>query len=45
FLPRVYDENEMADYVRYSIATDEQLDELAAIIKNWRSQYDLSKNT
>lgn len=45
FLPRVYDEVEVTDYVRYSIATDEQLDELASIIKNWRSQYDLSKNT
>lgn len=45
FLPRLYDEPLMADYVRYSIATDEQLDELKELIKNWRSQYDLSKNT
>lgn len=43
FLPRLYDEPNMADYVRYSIATDEQLDQLAEIIKNWRIQYDLSK--
>lgn len=40
FLPRLYDEPEMSDYVRYSIATDEQLDQLFILIKNWRSQYD-----
>ncbi|WP_436854484.1 pyridoxal phosphate-dependent aminotransferase [Staphylococcus caeli] len=45
FLPRVYDEPEMNDYVRYSIATDAQLDQLEIIIKSWRSQYDVSKNT
>ncbi|MEB6333818.1 aminotransferase class I/II-fold pyridoxal phosphate-dependent enzyme, partial [Staphylococcus pseudoxylosus] len=45
FLPRLYDEPEMNDYVRYSIATDSQLDDLEEIIKTWRSQYDLSKNT
>ncbi|MCG7338083.1 histidinol-phosphate aminotransferase family protein [Staphylococcus sp. ACRSN] len=43
FLPRLYDEPKMSDYVRYSIATNEQLDQLAEIIKNWRIQYDLSK--
>ncbi|RIP37271.1 histidinol-phosphate aminotransferase family protein [Staphylococcus gallinarum] len=43
FLPRLYDEPNMADYVRYSIATDEQLNQLAEIIKNWRIHYDLSK--
>lgn len=45
FLPRLYDEPEMNDYVRYSIATDSKLDDLEEIIKTWRSQYDLSKNT
>lgn len=45
YLPRLYDEPEMADYVRYSIATDEQLDELYTLIKNWRSNYDSQQNT
>src|SRR5699024_8559889 len=40
FLPRLYDEPEMSDYVRYSIATDEQLDQLFVLIKKWSSQYD-----
>ena len=44
FLPRLYNGTEMNDYVRYSIATDSQLDDLEEIIKTWRSQYDLSKN-
>ena len=33
FLPRLYDEPEMSEYVRYSIATDEQLDQLFILIK------------
>lgn len=35
----------MNDYVRYSIATDDQLDQLEQLIKSWRSQYDISKET
>lgn len=45
FLPRRYDEPDMNAYVRYSIATDEQLDQLEQLIKSWRSQYDISKGT
>ncbi|MFD3220212.1 histidinol-phosphate transaminase [Staphylococcus saprophyticus] len=45
FLPRRYDEPNMNDYVRYSIATDDQLDQLEQLIKSWRSQYDISKET
>ena len=44
FLPRFYDETIMQDYVRYSIATDEQLNTLAQLIKDWRQDYELSKN-
>ncbi|PHK48948.1 pyridoxal phosphate-dependent aminotransferase [Staphylococcus edaphicus] len=43
FLPRRYEEPNMNEYVRYSIATDEQLDQLEQLIKSWRSQYDISK--
>lgn len=35
----------MKDYVRYSIATEEQLEQLEGIVKEWRERYDLSKNT
>lgn len=45
FLPRRYDEPDMNTYVRYSIATDEQLDQLEQLIKSWRAQYDISKGT
>jgi histidinol-phosphate aminotransferase len=34
----------MSEYVRYSIATDEQLDELTQIVQDWRKQYEISKN-
>lgn len=44
FQPRIYDESEMSEYVRYSIATDEQLDELSQIVQDWRKQYEISKN-
>lgn len=44
FQPRIYDEPEMSEYVRYSIATDEQLDELTRIVQDWRKQYEISKN-
>lgn len=44
FQPRIYDEPEMQEYVRYSIATDEQLDELTQIVQDWRKQYEISKN-
>lgn len=33
----------MKDYVRYSIATEEQLEQLEGIVKEWRERYDLSK--
>lgn len=44
FQPRIYDEPEMSEYVRYSIATDEQLDTLTKIVQDWRKQYEISKN-
>ncbi|GGI42335.1 aminotransferase class I/II-fold pyridoxal phosphate-dependent enzyme [Mammaliicoccus stepanovicii] len=43
FLPRFYDEPDMNQTVRYSIATEQQLNELENIVKNWRKTYDLSK--
>lgn len=45
FKPRIYEEENMKDYVRYSIATEEQLEQLEGIVKEWRERYDLSKNT
>lgn len=41
FLPRMYPESDnpkMRETVRYSIAKDEQLDELKKILKEWRNQ-------
>lgn len=45
FKPRFYDESGMEDLVRYSIATYEQLQQLEQIIKDWRTQYDISQTT
>ena len=42
FKPRIYEEENMKDYVRYSIATEEQLEQLEALLKNGE-RYDLSK--
>lgn len=43
FYPRFYDEPNMNHTVRYSIATETELDELEKVVKEWRKQYDLSK--
>lgn len=45
FKPRFYEEENMKDYVRYSIATESQLKQLESVVKKWRERYDLSKNT
>ncbi|MDY5059176.1 pyridoxal phosphate-dependent aminotransferase [Staphylococcus simulans] len=42
FQPRIYDEPELNEAVRYSIATDQELDQLSQIIKEWSEQNDLS---
>lgn len=42
FKPRIYDEPELQQAVRYSIATDEELETLKTIIKDWSEQVDLS---
>lgn len=44
FLPRFYNEENMKQTVRYSIATESQLDELEQIVLEWRKEYDLSKS-
>lgn len=44
FKPRIYEEEKMKDFVRYSIATEEQLEQLEGVVKEWRERYDLSKN-
>lgn len=44
FLPRFYDEPNMNQTVRYSIATETQLEELEKIVKEWREKYDISKS-
>ena len=43
FKPRFYDEPVMKGYVRYSIATASQLNQLEEIVKEWSAKYDLSK--
>lgn len=43
YLPRFYDEPNMQQTVRYSIATESELNELEKIVKEWRQEYDLSK--
>nr|MQS82838.1 histidinol-phosphate aminotransferase family protein [Escherichia coli] len=43
--PRFYDEPVMKGYVRYSIATAPQLNQLEEIVKEWSAKYDLSKTT
>ncbi|HEA6321284.1 TPA: histidinol-phosphate aminotransferase family protein, partial [Staphylococcus aureus] len=45
FKPRFYDEPVMKGYVRYSIATASQLNQLEEIVKEWSAKYDLSKTT
>ncbi|MBS3417356.1 histidinol-phosphate aminotransferase family protein, partial [Staphylococcus aureus] len=35
----------MKGYVRYSIATAPQLNQLEEIVKEWSAKYDLSKTT
>ncbi len=45
FKPRFYDEQVMKGYVRYSIATAPQLNQLEEIVKEWSAKYDLSKTT
>ena len=45
FKPRFYDEPVMKGYVRYSIATEPQLNQLEEIVKEWSAKYDLSKTT
>lgn len=45
FKPRFYDpitEQPMSDCVRYSIATEEDLDRFESIVKEWSEQHDLS---
>lgn len=44
FLPRFYDEPNMKQTVRYSIATEPQLEDLEKVVKEWRQRYDLSKS-
>lgn len=39
------DEPVMKGYVRYSIATASQLNQLEEIVKEWSAKYDLSKTT
>lgn len=39
FQPRIYDEDNLKEAVRYSIATDTELDQLAEIIKEWSEQF------
>lgn len=43
YLPRFYDEPNMQQTVRYSIATESELNNLEKIVKRWRQEYDLSK--
>jgi Histidinol-phosphate/aromatic aminotransferase and cobyric acid decarboxylase len=43
FFPRFYDDNKMSHTVRYSIATEHQLNELEQIVIDWRKSYDLSQ--
>lgn len=45
FKPRFYDEEVMRDYVRYSIATEEQLHILEEVVKKWREHYDVPVNS
>lgn len=43
FFPRFYGDNRMSHTVRYSIATEHQLNELEQIVIDWRKSYDLSQ--
>lgn len=48
FLPRFYNietEKPMAQCVRYSIVTNEALDEFERIVKEWSEQYDISNKS
>ncbi|ANZ33762.1 pyridoxal phosphate-dependent aminotransferase [Staphylococcus carnosus] len=45
FLPRIYKEPLLSEAVRYSIATEQELDQLEAIVKEWSDQFELQKTT
>lgn len=42
FQPRFYDEDNMKEVVRYSIATKDEQNKLEKLVKEWRKNYDLS---